>query len=66
MFIMKSGKIKSVEGIELQNQECIRKLGNKETYKCLGILEGDTIKQEEKIRKVPKKNEGAPIKLALQ
>ena len=32
---------------ELPNQDKIRKLREKETYKYLGILEGDTIKQEE-------------------
>ena len=30
----------------------IRKLGEKETYKYLGILEPDTIKQEEVIEKI--------------
>ena len=34
-----------MEGIELQNQENIRALGEKETYKYLGIL-GQYIKQE--------------------
>ena len=33
-----------MEGIELSNQEKIRMLGEKETYKYLGILEADTIK----------------------
>ena len=36
---------KITEGIELSNQERIRTLGEKETYKYLGILEADTIKQ---------------------
>ena len=35
------------EGIELPNQEKIRTYGEKETYKYLGILEADTIKQAE-------------------
>ena len=33
------------EAIKLPNQEKIRMLGEKETYKYLGILEADTIKQ---------------------
>ena len=55
MPIMKSGKRKSVKGIELPNHESIRMLGEKENYKCLEILEADTIKQvemKEKIRKL--------------
>ena len=43
---MKSGKQQMTEGIELPNQEKIRMLGEKETYKYLGILEADTIKLE--------------------
>ena len=35
------------EGIELPNQEKTKTFGEKETYKYLGILEADTIKQEE-------------------
>ena len=46
MFIMKSGKRQTTEGIELPNQESIRMLGEKENYKYLGILEVDTLKQE--------------------
>ena len=43
-----------MEGVELPNQIVIRTLGEKETYKYLGILEADTIKQvkmKEKIKK---------------
>ena len=47
MLIMKSRKRQMTEGIELANQEKIRTLGEKETYKLLGILEADTIKHEE-------------------
>ena len=47
MLIMRSGKRQITEGIEMPNQERIRMLGGKETYKCLGILETDTIKQVE-------------------
>ena len=34
-----------MEGIELPNQERIRMIGEKETYKYLGILEVNSIKQ---------------------
>ena len=44
MLIMKSGKRQMMEGIELPNQEKIRTLGEKETYKYLGILKADTLK----------------------
>ena len=42
--IMKSGKCYKKEEIELPNQDKIRTLGEKETYKYLGILEADTSK----------------------
>ena len=51
---MKSGKRHLTEGMEQTNQEKIRMLREKETYKYLGILEADTIKQvkmKEKIKK---------------
>ena len=54
MFVMKSGKRHMTDGIELPNHDKIRTLGEEETYKYLGILEDDTIKQVEmkdKIRK---------------
>ena len=35
------------DGMELQNHDKIRTLGEKETYKYLDILEADTIKQVE-------------------
>ena len=44
MVIMKRRKRESAEGLEIPNQECIRKFGEKENYKYLGILEADTIK----------------------
>ena len=44
---MKSGKRQMVERIEPPNQGKIRTLVEKETYKYLGILEADTIKQAE-------------------
>ena len=34
-----------MDGMELPNQDKIKTLGGKETYKYLGILEADTIKQ---------------------
>ena len=56
---MKSGKRHSTVGIKLPNQEKIRTLGEKETYKYLRILEVYTIKlaDERKIKKgIPKEN----------
>ena len=45
MLVMKSGKRHMTDGIELPNQDRIRTLEEKETYKYSGILEADTIKQ---------------------
>ena len=45
MLVMKSGKRRITDGMELLNQDKIRTLGEKETYKYLGILEADTKKQ---------------------
>ena len=42
---MKSGKQQITDGMEVPNQENIRTLREKETYKYLGILKADTIKQ---------------------
>ena len=47
MLVMKSGKRCLTDGMELLNQDKIRTLGKKETYKYLGILEADPIKQVE-------------------
>ena len=47
MLIVKSGKQHMTEGIELRNQEKLRTLREKETYKYLRILEANTIKQGE-------------------
>ena len=44
MLVMKRGKRHLTNGIELPNQDKIRTLGGKETYKYLGILEADTVK----------------------
>ena len=54
MFVMKSGKRHMTDEMELPNHDKIRKLAENETYKYLGILAADTIKQVEmkvKIRK---------------
>ena len=47
MLVMKSGERHITDGKELPNQDNIRTLAENETYKYLGILEADTIKQEE-------------------
>ena len=54
MLVMKSGKRHLTDGMGLPNQDKIKTLAENETYKYLGILEADTIKQVEmkgKIRK---------------
>ena len=51
---MKRGKRHLTDGMELPNQDKIRMLKEKETYKYLGILEDDNIKQvamKEEIKK---------------
>ena len=45
--VMKNGKQHLTDGIELPNHDRIRTLTENETYKYLGILEADTIKQVE-------------------
>ena len=42
------------DGMELTNQHKIRTLGEKETYKYLGFLEADTIKQVQRKDKIQK------------
>ena len=54
MLMMLNEKREAVEGIELCKQECTGMFREKEIYRCLRILEVDTIKQikmKEKIRK---------------
>ena len=51
---MKSDKRHLTDGIELPNQDKIRTLAENETYKYLGILEADTIKQAEMKSKIQK------------
>ena len=53
LFIMKSGKQRLREEIELRNHEIIRRLEENENYKHLVILEVNTIKQ---VNKKEKKN----------
>ena len=54
MLVMKSGKRHLTDGIDLPNQDKIRTLAENETYKYLGILEADTIKQVEMKDKIQK------------
>ena len=54
MLVMKSGKRHMTDGMELLNQDKIRALGEKETYKYLGILKADSIKQVEMKDKIQK------------
>ena len=51
---MKRCKRHLTDGIELPNQDKIRTLVKNETYKYLGILEADTIKQVEMKNKIQK------------
>ena len=52
MLMVKSGKRLMTEWMELSNQEKIRTLGEKKTYKYLGMLEADTVKQGEMKEKI--------------
>ena len=47
MLVMKSGKRHLTDGIELPNKDKIKSLAENKTFKYLGILEADTIKQAE-------------------
>ena len=58
LLVMKSGKRHLTDGIELPNQDKIRMLAENETYKYLGILEADTIKQVEMKNKFKKNISG--------
>ena len=60
MLIMRSRKQQMMEGLELPSQRKIRTLGENGTYKYLGILEVDTIKQAEmkkNLKRVSRENE---------
>ena len=65
ILIMKSRKRQMKEGKELPNQDKIRTLGEKETYKYLGILEADTLKQAEMKEKILKEYLGRKRKLLV-
>ena len=54
MLVMKSGKRHLTDGMELPTQDKTRTLAENETYKYLGILEADTIKQVEMKEKIQK------------
>ena len=54
MIEMKSAKRYLTDGMELPNQDKIRTLGENETYKYLGILKAETIKQVEIKDKIQK------------
>ena len=54
MFVIKSGKRYRTDRMELPNQDKFRTLREKETYKYLGTLEADTIKQVEMKEKIKK------------
>ena len=54
LIVMKSGKRHLTDGTEQPNQDKIRTLAENETYKYLGILEADTIKQVEMKNKIQK------------
>ena len=54
MLLTKSGKRHLTDGMELPNRDKIRTPGENETYKYLGIMEADTIKQVEMKEKIQK------------
>ena len=56
VLVKKSGTQHMTKRIELPNEEKIRTLGEKETYKYLRILEADTMKQVEMKEKNLKKS----------
>ena len=63
MLVMKSSKRHLTDGMELPNQDKFRTLGEKETYKYLGVLEADTIKQVKMKDKIQKEYLWRTIKL---
>ena len=54
MIVIRNGKRQLTDGMELPNQDKIKTLAENETYKYLGILEADTIKQMEMKEKIQK------------
>ena len=61
---MKSCKRHLIDGIEQPNQDKIRTLAENETYKYLGILEADTIKQVQMKDKIPRTRKLLETKLS--
>ena len=55
MLVIKRGERKLMNGIQLPNQDTIKSLDENESYKYLGILEADNIKQAEMKGKVKKR-----------
>ena len=47
MLVIKSGKRILTNGMELPNQDKVKRFAENETYKYLEILEADTFKQVE-------------------
>ena len=54
MIIIKNGKRQMTKEVERPNQEKIKTLGEKETYKYFRIFEVDIVKQVEKKGKIKK------------
>ena len=54
MLVMKSGKRQVTDGMDVPNKDKLKTLAENETYKYLGILEADTIKQAEMKEKIQK------------
>ena len=54
MLVMKSGKRQLTDGMQLPNKDKIKTLAGNDTYKYLGILEADTIKQAEMKEEIQK------------
>ena len=54
MLVIKGGKRHLTDGMKLPNQDKIKTLAENKTYKYLGILETDTIKQVEMKEKIQK------------
>ena len=63
MLVIKSGKRHQTDGMELPNQDQIRTLGEKETYKYSDIIDADTIKQIEMKETIKKEYLGRTRKL---
>ena len=63
MIVMENVKQHRTDGMELTNQDKIRTLRENDTYKYLGILEVDSIKQVEMKEKIKKEYLGRTRKL---